>query len=371
MKAVILAAGKGERLRPLTENIPKVMLKVANKPLLEHNLEQLVGLVDEVVLVVGYHAEVIKSYFGSLFSKIKITYVTQEKQLGTGHAVKQAEKHLTSKFLLMMGDNLYNAEDIKKCLSYDFSILVKEADNPSIFGVCKVKNGLLTSITEKPKVPLSNLVNTGLYVLDKSVFKTEISLSKRKEFEIVDSLNLLAKDKDIHTVRAKEFDHITYPWDLLRINESILKKTGPVIDKSAKISKEARIEGPVVIGKYAEIKDCVIRAYSSIGEGCVIGNNVEVKNSIISDNTKVPHLSYIGDSVLGSNCNLGAGTNIANLRFDDKSVKVKVKGEIVDTGRRKLGCIMGDMVKTGVNASIMPGTLIKSKTMINPGTVYK
>jgi bifunctional UDP-N-acetylglucosamine pyrophosphorylase/glucosamine-1-phosphate N-acetyltransferase len=100
-----------------------------------------------------------------------------------------------------------------------------------------------------------------------------------------------------------------------------------------------------------------------------VGNAVEIKNSIIMDNTNVNHLSYVGDSVIGVDCNLGAGTNLANLRFDDKHVKVTVKGKRVDSGLRKLGAIFGDGVKTGINTSVNPGVKIGNGTFINAGCV--
>lgn len=371
MQALILAAGKGERLRPLTETRPKVMLPVANKPILQHNLEQLSGIAEEIIIVVGYKAGTIRKHFGSSFGGTKIRYVTQTEQLGTGHAIRQAEKFLRDRFLVLMGDNLYSRHDIDLCMHHDLCILVKPVENPSIFGVCMVSNGLLTDIVEKPKTPVSKLANAGLYVLDKRIFEHKPNLTARGEYEIVDSIKEVCRLAPMHAIEAADFDYITYPWDLLRVNESVLKKSGSVIDKGAKISKDTRISDPVAIGKGAELKNCVIRPYTCIGDSAVIGNFVEIKNSIIMENTKIPHLSYVGDSVIGSNCNFGAGTKIANLRFDDKPVKTRVKGRVVDSGMRKLGCMMGDNVKTGINVSIMPGAMIPPGSYINPGSVFK
>ncbi len=371
MQALILAAGKGERLRPLTETRPKVMLPVANKPILQYNLEHLSGLVEEVILVVGYKAEMIKRHFGSSCGGTKIRYVTQQQQLGTGHAVRQAERFLHGRFLVMMGDNIYSRRDMQRCMRHEHSILVKKVEDPSAFGVCSVKGGLLTGIVEKPARPASNLANAGMYVLDKDVLHHDHKLTKRGEYEVVDAISDLCRRSPVNAIESDDFEYITYPWDLLRVSESVLKKTGPIIDKSAKISKQAKIEGPVAIGPGAQINNCVIRAFTCVGAGAVIGNFVEIKNSVIMHDTKIPHLSYVGDSVIGSGCNFGAGTKVANLRFDDKPVKMKVKGKVVDSGRRKLGCVMGDGVKTGINVSIMPGATVPSGSYINPGTVFK
>jgi UDP-N-acetylglucosamine diphosphorylase/glucosamine-1-phosphate N-acetyltransferase len=324
MQALILAAGKGERLRPLTETRPKVMLPVANKPILQYNIEHLSGLVEEIILVVGYRAGMIKRHFGSSFGGARIRYVTQKQQLGTGHAIKQAERFLHGRFLVMMGDNLYSRRDMEQCMRHEHSILVKKVEDPSIFGVCSVKRGLLTGIVEKPSRPASNMANAGMYVLDKDVLQHDQKLTNRGEYEIVDSISELCGRAPVNVIESTDFEHITYPWDLLRVSESVLKKTGPLIDSTAKISKEAKIEGPVAIGPGAQLNNCVIRAYTCVGAGAVIGNFVEVKNSVIMEDSKIPHLSYVGDSVIGSNCNFGAGTKIANLRFDDKPIKMKV-----------------------------------------------
>ena len=371
MKAVILAAGKGERLWPLTESMPKVMLKIANKPILQHNLEQLSGIVDEVILVVGYLEDEIKACFGASFAGLRISYVTQMEQFGTGHAIRQAQHLLDGRFLVLMGDNLYSRDDIKACLSHELCILVSRAEDPSLFGVCNVRDGLLVDIIEKPEKPPSDLINTGLYVLDMRIFAHEGRKTSRNEFEIVDAIRDLCRKDKVSAVEASCYDYVTYPWDLLKVNESLLRRSGSVIDKTAKISKKAIIEGPVAIGKGAVIRDCVIRPCTSIGEGAVIGNFVEVKNSVIMDNTKIPHLSYIGDSVIGPDCNLGAGTSVANLRFDDRPVKMIVRGKKVDTGRRKLGCVMGAHAKTGINVSILPGAVIKPCAEVFPGSVVR
>lgn len=370
MQALILAAGKGERLRPLTETVPKVMLPVANKPLLQHNIEKLKGLVDEIILVVGYKEDAVRSYFGSEFDGIKITYVTQKEQLGTGHALLQAKDHLKGKFVMMMGDDLYKRSDIEKCIKHDLSILTIEGDTRN-FGGCITDGDILKDIVEKSPKPVSDLVNTGLYVLDERIFKEKMEKSPRGEYEATDAIKSLAFKAEIKCVKGTFWEPIVYPWKILEANETTLKEIGSQIHPEAKISKEAKVEGPVVIGKNAELKNCVVRPYSVIGDGAVIGNFVEIKNSIIMENTRIPHLSYIGDSVIGRNCNFGAGTKIANLRFDDGNVKVMVKGEKVDSGRRKLGCFMGDNVKTGINVSVLPGAIIESGSLLEPGKTFK
>lgn len=130
------------------------------------------------------------------------------------------------------------------------------------------------------------------------------------------------------------------------------------------------LEGPALIMSGADIgPNCYIRPFTTIGRNSRIGNACEVKNSIVMDDSRVPHLSYIGDSIIGERCNLGAGTIVANLRLDEQPIKMMVKDSLVNTGKRKLGVIMGDDVETGVNCSLMPGVKIGSRARIGPGVV--
>ena len=136
MKAVILAAGKGVRAYPLTLSKPKPLLKVANKALIRHNIEQLVGLVDEVIIVIGYKGNMIREHLGESFEGIDITYVEQRQQLGTGHALMQAEKYVKDeRFIVMMGDDIYFRGDMRKCLKYDLAVMVKRVENYQDFGI--------------------------------------------------------------------------------------------------------------------------------------------------------------------------------------------------------------------------------------------
>ncbi len=408
MKAVILAAGKSTRLHPLTINRSKVMLPVANRTILEHNLEQLAATkaVDEAVIVVGFFSEEIMTKFGSSTTflgksstknRIKLAYAFQTEQLGTGHAVLQAEKFVGTekRFLLLMGDDLYSSKDIKKCLRHGSCILAKRVENVSSFGKVVAEKGALKGLLEKPDEKGSGLANTGCYVLPNSVFQLlrKLRKSDRGEYEITDAITELTKTQKVAVEEAGFWQPITYPWSLLEANELLLRqreKNKRQIAATAKIEKYATlkgfvdvgknslirngayIEGPVVIGDDCVIgPNCFIRPYTAIGSRCKIGNAVEVKNSIIMDGTVIGHLSYCGDSVVGSNVNFGAGTIIANLRHDDGNVKSMVKGAVVDTGRRKFGTIIGDNAKTGINTSIYPGRKIWAGKTTLPGEVVK
>ncbi|HID19678.1 MAG TPA: glucose-1-phosphate thymidylyltransferase, partial [Methanophagales archaeon] len=342
--------------------------------------------IDDFIFVVGYHDETIRDYFrnGERWD-INLEYVTQKTQLGTADALRKAEGLVENKFLMLNGDTIVNAEDIKEVINNGANIAlgVIEVSNPWDYGVVETEGGRITEIHEKMGEPISNLVNAGVYSLDEHIFEVlpKTDKSKRGEFELTDSLQLLIESGEaIFWEKIEHWIDLSYPWDLLTVNEFLIEKISPInrgeleenvivegnvsIGEGTVIKSGTYIEGPVFIGDNCVIgPNSYIRANTSIGDNCHIGNAVEVKNSVIMDGTKIPHLSYLGDSVIGSRCNLGAGTKIANLRFDDAPVIVKG----VDTGRRKLGAIISDGVKTGINACIDAGTIIGNNTLIGPG----
>ncbi|MHA2096685.1 MAG: GlgC family sugar phosphate nucleotidyltransferase, partial [Candidatus Hodarchaeales archaeon] len=177
-----------------------------------------------------------------------------------------------------------------------------------------------------------------------------------------------------------------YPWDLLTANTVGLNRLDsnyeisipqgvtlidPIqIEKDVIMKPGVYIQGPVIIKEEAVIgPNCYLRKSSFVGRKVRIGNGVEIKNSILLEGATVGHLSYVGDSILGKKCNLGAGTKVANLRFDGKTIPMQIKGKKVDSGRRKLGVVLGDNVKTGINVSIMPGIIIGENSRIGAHTI--
>lgn len=387
-QSIILAAGNGTRIRPFSSTKPKPLLKILEKTILEHNLDQLKGMVKEIILVIGSRGELIKKKLKRNYKGMKIRYVWQKNQMGTGHAAFLAANFIEDKFLLLNGDDIYLKEDIKKLVKKFPAISAAPVKNPENFGVVLEKNGKLLNLIEKPKKPSSNLVNTGLYFLPKKIFQSEIQKSKRGEFEFTDYIKKFTKDNKLNVVKIKDWIPINFGWDLFGANEFLFEKKKSRIE--GKVEKNVRISGKVIIEKGAVVRsgsyiigpvylgknsivgpNCFLREGSVVGNNCKIGQAVEIKNSIIGDNTNVSHLSYIGDSIVGENCNFGAGVILANLRFDQNPVKVKINKKIIDTKREKLGAIIGDNVKIGVNASLMPGVLIGPNCVIGPNSLVK
>ena len=380
MDAIILCAGKGERLRPLTENRPKPMIPIAGKPILEHIIGKIEDFVDNIYLIVKYKKEIIINHFKN---HPKITFIEQKEIDGTGYAVLMAKNHINDDFLVINGDVIFD-DDLKDIMHYKNAMALTEVDNPENFGVVVLDDeDNIIELQEKPKNPKSNLINAGIYKFEKNIFEILENLkpSERGEVELTDAIKELIQNGNIKGIKLNGYwNDIGRPWDLLDANKHLLKDIKTNI--RGKIGKNVVIEGNVIIEEGAEIKhNTVIEGPAIIKSGAIVGplayirpntvlmentgvgNSSEVKGSIIMKNTKVPHLSYVGDSIIGENCNIACNTITANLRFDDKPVKVSIKGKIVKSVR-KLGVIMGDNVKTGVQVSFMPGVKIGSSCWI-------
>lgn len=224
MQAVILAAGRGVRMGELTENSPKPLISVGEKPILEHILNNLPEDVSDVIFVVGYRGNLIKSYFGDSYGGRGIKYVHQEDLNGTAGAVSLAKDFIKGKFLVLNGDDLYHSSDLKKLISHDLAVLTKEVDNPERFGIVKMdSDGNLVEIIEKPKEYVGNLANIGAYTLNKEFFNYEPVKISEKEFGLPQTLAKMAKNHKIKVEKAEFWQPVGYPEDILKA-ENVIDK---------------------------------------------------------------------------------------------------------------------------------------------------
>jgi len=400
MKAVIIAAGKGKRLSPITSTTPKPMIPIGGKPLLEHSILSLreVGIT-EILIIVGYRENIIKDYFGDGINKfnVKIDYI----YLGTAHAVGFAKDFVgEDNFLLMYGDLLTDPKVFEEIIiSYkkdqtEGLISLFEVSHPQEYGIISLDSaGYVESITEKPSLDLElgNLANAGIFIFNplifKAVEKTEPSI--RKELEFTDSMRILINDLNGkikgYVIKDLFWSDIGLPWHLLDANKFLLNNIKQ--DIKGKVEENVQIIGDVRIGKNTLIRsgsyiigpcyigensligpNAFIRPFTSIGDDCHIGMS-EIKNSLIFSNTSIPHFNYIGDSIICENVNLGAGTKISNLRFDNNNIKMKINEKLIDSGRRKLGAIIGPNSQTGINSSVMCGKKIGEGSVIGAHTI--
>jgi bifunctional UDP-N-acetylglucosamine pyrophosphorylase/glucosamine-1-phosphate N-acetyltransferase len=400
-KAVLLAAGDSTRMLPLSANQPKHLLPIAGKPLIFHTIEALEKAgITETLVVYGYHAEKLSKAVETQSWKMKVSFVNQKERKGTAHAAGHAKKFIgKDNAILMNGDVMVGPGTFEglierhKKRKFDMTLSVKPIEDPSAYGVVKVQRGKAKALIEKPEPDqlASNLVNAGIYAVSNPLWEAieNTDLSPRGEYEITDSISMLIDKGNVgaYSMPSWWLD-IGKPWDLLVANELYLGQSkrridgtvedgavvkGDVVIKEGTIIKSgAYIEGPVFIDRESVIgPNCYIRPHTSLGKNVKIGNAVEIKNSIIMDGTNVGHLSYVGDSIIGQRSNFGAGTITANLRHDNNSIFVTVKGERTNSGRRKLGAIIGDDVKTGIGTSISPGIVLHQGSQTGVGVIVE
>lgn len=392
MKAIILAAWEGTRLRPFTNTIPKPMIKIVWKPILEHNLETIYKHVVEIVIVVKYKSEIIKDYFWNNYKWVPITYHEQVEKNGTAAAIMWIEKDLD--VFIMNADTIFDKTDIETLAKYNwYWVLVKQVTEPEKYGIFKTdSDNNIREIIEKPVDFVWNLASLWIYKFNCKIIELseKVKPSIRWEYEITDAIN---KFVELHPLKAieikKDFIDVGYPWDILSANKSLLSKLKKseikweiepwvnikwniILEEWAILKSWTYIEWNCYIWKNTKIwPNAYLRWETSIWDNCKIWNAVEVKNSSISDNTNIAHLSYIWDSILGNNINIGWWFITANLRHDKWNIKVPVKWVLTDTWLYKLGIIIWDNCKTAINSSSMPWRVLENNTFTNPGTIIK
>jgi len=372
-QAVILAAGEGQRLRPFTVNKPKVMLSIAGKPVLHYVIESLArNGIRDIVIVVGYRKEHIFDYVGSceLFG-VDITYVTEEKQLGTAHALLQSRAAVEDEFLVVSGDNLIEADTIARFVTTEpNAMLVKRVDDPTRYGVVTVGGGLVRGIIEKPREAEGNTVNTGIYAFTKEVFDF-----MEPELDIPDALNnMIARGHKIHAQETgSTWLDIVYPWDILHLNDAILRqietRSGGIIEsgvslkglvsigKDTVIRSNSYIAGPVIIGDNCDIGPnvCVMPA-TSIGNNVVISSFTEVRNSVIGDDVSIGSGCIIQDSVIDRGCVIKGHFTACSGEVE---VRVNDEHHLVN-----IGAMLGESCSLGNSVVAQPGVIVGNNSQV-------
>ncbi|TXT57352.1 MAG: hypothetical protein BAJATHORv1_10052 [Candidatus Thorarchaeota archaeon] len=402
MKALVLTAGKGRRLMPLTSNRSKAMLMIAGQPVLQYIIESLKeNDIHELVVVVGHGREEIIDYFDmGADQDISIRYVIQHEQKGVEHAILSAYNDLENEeeFLLVNGDVLVEPDMVTRTLNNhntmnaDVTMLVTLVSNPQQFGTVKIgRNGVVERLVEKggPDRYVSNYAVAGV-----SVFKTEI-------LELLEKYGTMEKtiEKMIETnktvaaaVWEKEWAEFTWPWDILKANQIVLDRKlrgyGSFIAESAEIHKNVVLEGPVFIDEGSIIRpgttirgpvhigkrvyvgnNSLVREYSSLSDGVHIGYSVELRNSMVFERVNIGRMTYLADSIVGSDTCIEAGAQLWNWRPSGETLYLTDGDEKIRVPLTKMGAMIGDHVIIGVNTSIYPATRIGEGTIIDPGCV--
>lgn len=351
--------------------------------------------IKKVIVVVNYMGDAIRKFADEVAQQLglDLVYVDQGSPLGTADAVMKAAPYVSADDFIVLYADIYfrNTDFLNNLIRCCGSVVtVAEVGDPGRYGVVVVSNGRVVKIVEKPKQYLSNYVNAGIYRFDGRLvrFLERTEQSERGEYELTATVQLMI-DAGIgfNYLVIDGWLDIGRPWSLLDANKlelSSLNKQlvngyvesgavikGPVIiEEGSQILSGSYVVGPSYIGRGVVVgPNAYIRPHTVVLDNSRVGFNVEVKESIVMENTHISHQSYVGDSVVCEGVNLGAGTILANLRFDEKTVKVRVKGVLEDSGRKKLGAFIGGYVRTGVNVSVFPGVKIGAYSWIYPGAV--
>jgi UDP-N-acetylglucosamine diphosphorylase/glucosamine-1-phosphate N-acetyltransferase len=398
VQAVILAGGAGRRVFPLAAVKPKPMFKLLGKPLIQHVVELLKenGL-DNFVIVVGHGGEQIREHFGDGSGLgIRVVYTVQEEALGMANALETAEAFVEAHFFVVNADDLFEGALIDMMAARfredgaDVVLSCKPVEETWKFGILTLEGDRVTGLVEKPPKgkETGNLAVIGVYLMSKRIFEyfRRVPVS---DHQYEDAIQKFIEDgNNVGAVSyAGFFAGYKYPWDLFRINSYLMETqvTTPRVEEGVFVAETAKVEGNVWVRKGARIlenavvkgpcyvgantiigNNCLVRGHASIGDNCVVGFSSEVKGSIIGDGCLF-HMNYVGDSIISDGCLFGAGATTGNFRFDEKNVWVTVDGKRVDSGTNKLGAIVGDGSRAGINSSLAPGVKIGPYSVVGAG----
>jgi len=403
MQAVILAGGIGKRITPLGINKPKAMFRIAGKPIIRHVLDKVkeanIGIV-ELVIVIGPGENAIRDYLGDGDEiGLKLNYTIQEKPLGQANALLAARDYIKEDILVLNANDIYDTSLLSELArlgknnSLDVALVGRVVEEPNKFGVMALNpDGKLIGVVEKPpkgEEP-SNIAVIGLYYFSMKIWDAIVNTpvdAKDDQFERAYQ-KLIRSSGNEFISYIGPFESYKYPWDLFSINDLLLShmpknkisttaqiSSSAIVDENVVIEENVRVleyavvRGPAYIGSGSIIGNhTLIRGGVSIGKNCVIGHSTEVTRSIIGDNCWT-HKNFIGDSIVSDNCSFGAGTITANLRFDEKPVKIRVGQERISSGKKYFGIIMAEDCRTGCNAVLLPGTKIGPNSAVGPGVI--
>jgi bifunctional UDP-N-acetylglucosamine pyrophosphorylase/glucosamine-1-phosphate N-acetyltransferase len=398
MQAIILGAGKSSRMNPLGD---KVLLPFLGKTLLEHQIEKLmnIGIYNIIIAGNSLNLDFLQSLCSQLEKKHALSFsfaIQEDFSDGIKGALTQCEKLISEEFIIMnsndivensLFENLLKAKDNNKV---DAIVCGKHMENYFPGGYISLdENNFLTGIVEKPgegNEP-SKLVNILIhYYKDHKDFFTHLQkstiISEKDGYEV--AVREYGKERNIFVLEYLGiWQAIKYPWHILDAQNIFLENMKPYISSSAYIAKTAVITGNVYIDDEAHIDDfAVISGPSYIGKKVRIGQYSHIRNSHIEresvigtkseivrsyiKNNVFTHNAYVGDSLIEEHCLLGNGVSFANLRFDEQDITVEIKGEKINSKRKKLGGIIGSYTRIGSNSTLLPGIKIGSHCCISP-----
>ncbi len=382
MQILMLAAGESSRFWPFSERDHKAFLKIGNKTIIENVIDRLQGY--DIILVINPKNDAVKR----IKERYDVKLVEQDNPIGMDDAILRSKDFLKEDFLVIMPYYL-NIDDyidrIKEAKSPAVAVKPYEEGDEITHGIARIENGKITEIREKQIFEGTTHSIIGAYKLNRSVIERLENNKGKKTFE--ETMNDMAKESGINYFDIDQLPSLKYVTDLLNIRDTVYYNTkkysiekqkteSPFVEKTVILGKNVRIgnntsiKGNTVIGDNSFIGDNSLIRDSILGENTEIGFGTEIARSIIMENTHI-HSGFIGDSIIGENCRIGANFITGNRRIDRKSIRIKIKDGDYDTGMTRLGVIMGNDTKTGINVSTMPGTIVGNNCIVGSNTEIK
>ena len=373
--AVILAAGEGRRLEPLTNRRPKPMVPVANRPLLEHAVEAVATAgIDRIVLVVGYKQERIRNHFGDGDDwDVTVEYVEQATQLGTGHAVLQAEPVVDGPFVVLNGDRIVDAEVVSavhdRLRDGDAPLVtVTAVESPRDYGVVKLDGDRVTEIDEKPEGPVdTNRINAGVYGFSPAIFDAIRATNTAGELAITATLNDLAASGD---VTALSYDgrwlDVSNLWDVLSVNAALIHDSDHARDAPAsgrRVGDTVTIADDVVLAGNVRIgPNATLSGATAIGSNVSIAANAVVENTVVLPDAVIGPGAVVRDAVVAGNARVGPNATVVG---GDATVVI---GDAVHRDVT-LGGVVGDNASIGGGATLTDGAVVGDDVQTDAGVV--
>ncbi|NHN40969.1 NTP transferase domain-containing protein [Halorubellus sp. JP-L1] len=369
MKAVVLAAGEGRRLEPLTNRRPKPMLSIAGKPLLEYVLEAIAEAgIDDVVFVVGYARDRIQTHFGDGDDwGVDLSYVVQDKQLGTAHAISQAEDAVDDAFVVLNGDRILEPTCITgvcDALEYEGSpvMAVTRSADPGAYGVVELDGDRVVALAEKPHEASSELINAGVYGFEPSIFDAirETDVDEAGERKITDTLLSYVEDGGVRAVRySGTWQDVSHLWDVTRVTRSILdggagRRLG-VENPDANVADATHVGAGTTVDVHA-----TVRRGCSLGENVTVGANAVLSNAVVLADAHVADGAVVRDAVIAENATVGPNATVVGGESD-----VVVDGTAYEDVT--LGAVVGDNARVGGGSTLQAGTVVGDDALVEAG----
>ncbi|ARS89949.1 sugar phosphate nucleotidyltransferase [Natrarchaeobaculum aegyptiacum] len=389
LSAVVLAAGEGKRLRPLTRNRPKPMLPAATTPILQRVFDELIGAgITDITVVVGYRRERVQSYFGPTYRNVPLAYVRQAKQLGTGHALSVAVEAVDGPFVVVNGDQIVDRQIVE-----DVATTHRSGDATATLGLLSRRDvsgyggviieradgvagdGYVRELVERPRDDRDYRLNAGVYAFEPPIFDAIAETEPQAgEHSLIDAISRLIADETT-PIQGVESDGLwvdaTYPWDLLYVSRELLERStdGPErrhrVSNLASVHEAAVVRGPVVVEDDCEIgPGAVVGPYACLGENVTVESGAVVERSVLDSDARVRPNATVLECVAGQGVEIGPNTTIPGGPGD-----VRVGDRVFED--ESLGALLADRVRDDGDATYVPGTVVGPDASVAAGATVR